>query len=75
MRMLWAYTITSHVQVKLWNPQSGMLLKTYKGHGNDVNDVTRCDAPLGHVIDIHHNNIKLNTHQGSICLEYCFDST
>ena len=30
--------------VKLWNPHTALLLKTYKGHGNDVTDAQACDC-------------------------------
>eukprot|EP00041_Stephanoeca_diplocostata_P014037 m.252086 g.252086 ORF g.252086 m.252086 type:complete len:340 (-) comp19551_c1_seq2:35-1054(-) len=35
-----AYCLTSSrdKSIKLWNPQTGMCIKTYKGHGRDVND-------------------------------------
>ena len=38
-------TCGSDKKLKLWNPQSGLLLKTYGGHGNEVTDAAgSCDS-------------------------------
>lgn len=41
----YAITSGSDKKVKLWNPQSGLLLKTYGGHANEVTDaIGSCDS-------------------------------
>ena len=37
-------TCGSDKSVKLWNPHSGLLLKTYMGHGQEVLDADRLDS-------------------------------
>lgn len=37
-------TCGSDKSVKLWNPHSGLLLKTYMGHGQEVLDADRSDG-------------------------------
>lgn len=42
-----SYVITSgsDKKIKLWNPQSGLLLKTYGGHANEVSEaIGSCDS-------------------------------
>lgn len=41
----YAITSGSDKKVKLWNPQTGLLLKTYGGHANEVSEaIGSCDS-------------------------------
>lgn len=41
----YALTCGSDRKIKLWNPKSGLLLKTYAGHGDEVTDIVgSCDS-------------------------------
>lgn len=41
----YALTCGSDKKLKLWNPETGILLKTYAGHGDEVTDASgSCDS-------------------------------
>lgn len=41
----YAITSGSDKKIKLWNPQTGLLLKTYGGHANEVSEaIGSCDS-------------------------------
>ena len=41
----YAISSGSDKKIKLWNPQTGLLLKTYGGHANEVTDaIGSCDS-------------------------------
>lgn len=84
----YALTCGSDKKLKLWNPLTGVLLKTYAGHGDEVTDAAgSCDS--GHIVtssadkSIIHWDVstgqplrRLRQHAGAVtCVKFNEDSS